>query len=98
MQVYKVRHKPTGLFWKGGGIPTYRSTPFVQFKGDTDKLNQEVLDQKFSKAGKTWGEYRFVKSAFSQIKFSRRMEDIISECELVTYKCEEIESLDINIL
>lgn len=76
MKVYKVEHIPTGLFWKGGGVPNYMSYNLTI---------EKVLEIKFSKKGKTWNQLNHVKSALTYQKGERIISDLLKECEIITY-------------
>jgi len=71
-KLYKVKHKESGLYWKGGGINSNNgSNTYISRKVDGkhsyEKIDygseKDALDVCFSKVGKTWSSFGAVKSA-----------------------------------
>lgn len=71
-KLYKVKHKDSGLYWKGGGINSNnKSFSHIDRKVDGKHSyepidygsEKDALDICFSKIGKTWSSFRAVKSA-----------------------------------
>lgn len=92
MIVYKLRHKATGLFWKGGGIPTYRSYRSMTM--------EEMIKMKFSKDGKLYHKKNQLTSGLKCQKttapsfITKNIHAIFSnilhdDCEIVEFKLIE---------
>lgn len=80
MKVYKIKHIPTGLYWKGGGIPNYMSYLLTSFSGE--ELVNEIIDMKFNSKGKTWNQIGHAKAAITYQQDDKFMRDILKDCEL----------------
>lgn len=79
MFVYKVKHIPSGLYWKGGGVPTHKTYDLK--KADPKNIESKVLKMKFSKNGKVWGQANHVSTALLFAKSDKYMKDILDQCE-----------------
>ncbi|MFW6247110.1 MAG: hypothetical protein ACOC22_02980 [bacterium] len=81
---YKVRHKETGKFWKGGGIKNH-----IKNRINPDDKN-DVLKEAFSNLGKAYSQKYHIKSALRhQQEFGEEPElqrILFEECEIVLYK------------
>ena len=71
-KLYKVKHKESGLYWKGGGMNTNnKSMHHIWKKVDGKMLSTSLqydyephaLEVCFSQIGKTWSSFGAVKSA-----------------------------------
>ena len=71
-KLYKVKHKESGLYWKGGGMNSNNnSSSYVTTRANGKYSHTEIdynseehaLSVCFSKVGKTWSSLRNVKSA-----------------------------------
>lgn len=91
MKVYKVKHIPSGLYWKGGGVPTYKK--FMLTGLGQDEIEEKTLKLKFSKKGKTWNQLNHVNSALSGSKTDRLMKNILDNCVTEVYELVKIEEL-----
>lgn len=91
MEMYKVRHKTTGLFWKGGSIPNYLRPNLFGTTVSQDQIDLRIY-KLFNKNGKVYHSRRFVESAFTNAKSN---DDVLyyilmNECEIVIYNMVEI--------
>ena len=81
MKVYKIKHIPTGLYWKGGGIPNYMS--YLLTSLSKEEVVNKVISIKFNSKGKIWNQIGHAKSAMTyQKKDDKFMRDILKDCEL----------------
>lgn len=93
MIMFKVKHISSGLYWKGGGVPTYRSYGLKKDEGNY--LYIKVLDLKFSKYGKTWATIGHVHSALNPLKSDRYMKDILKDCIIEQFELNLIDTFNI---
>lgn len=104
MAFYKVRHKETGLFWKGGGVNVNnKSLKHIyskksQFNGqpvDT-KSKEHALEICFSKTGKVWTRKNHVSTALSYGHESGLNLLLRDDCEIVEYPEKQLTTEEIE--
>lgn len=83
MKAFKVRHVPSGLYWKGGGIPARLC---YSLKSLTEpEIETFVLKEKFSKKGKTWSQLNHVNSALKMASGDKFMVSLQNNIEIEEY-------------
>ena len=89
---YKVLHKPSGLYWKGGGMnknnKSYSSIKIKNADGKWEYIHYDKNSQDhallicFSKTGKTWSGLGPVKTALGY-GHEPGLNDLLKSCILV---------------
>ena len=86
LKLYKVKHKESGLYWKGGGMNKNKGSLYhVRGKYDCKidyNSEEHALEVCFSKTGKTWSTLGAVKSALCY-GHERGLNSLLSKCSLV---------------
>lgn len=104
MEVYKVRHKTSGLFWKGDGVPSHVIRRWNNQDRYKDRaLKQNYFDYLFNNSGKSWGNPQWVRNAVRGAstgscftgEHGRALNEIFSECEIVEFKITETKALEL---
>jgi len=95
MLVYRVKHLPSGLFWKGGDVP-YHQTHGMS-KLSYEEIKSKVLKLKFSKLGEIWTKEQHANSALLLAKSSDWfILDILNECKIFKYELKEVRNFSIT--
>jgi hypothetical protein len=94
MAFYKIRHKETGLFWKGGGINVNNKSRRHIYKKIDGQLTSIKLDYSskdhaleicFSKTGKVWTKKNHVTTAMNYGHETGLNQLLNQDCEVVEY-------------
>lgn len=101
---YKVIHKPTGLFWKGGGMQSNnksmgsiynRSSKYHGEKLDKNS-KEHALEVCFSKTGKVWSKKNHVSTAIGY-GHEKGLNDLLkNDCEIIEYPEKQLTTEDIR--
>jgi hypothetical protein len=94
MSVYKIKHIPTGLFWKGGGMRDNNGVGNIFYKRKTSKFYGKALNPRdpemaleicFSKTGKVWNKEAW---AIAEKNYGHEpgLDQILKECEIIKYE------------
>lgn len=96
MSVYKIKHIPSGLFWKGGGMKSnnghWNTVYRKPSKFHLTLLNPEdpelALELCFNKIGKVWNKEAW---AIVAKKYGHEpgLDQVLKECEIVKYELTE---------
>lgn len=92
MTIFKIKHIPSGLFWKGGGMKSNNGAWNIVHKRKS-KFYMKPLDSKnsemalhicFNKVGKTWSKksYAIVAKNYGH---EPGLDLLLKECEIVEY-------------
>lgn len=93
MIIFKVKHIPSGLYWKGGGIPTYQGYGLKYL--EPDSLLAKTLKLKFSKHGKTWPTIGYVHSAVNPLVNDKYMGAILKDCVIEQYEVNLVKTFPV---
>lgn len=93
MSIFKIKHIPSGLFWKGGGMKSnnggwntvYRKTSKFHSKPLDPKNPEMSLEICFSKTGKVWNKEAWAIVA-KNYGHEPGLDQVLKECEIVKYE------------
>lgn len=93
MSVFKIKHIPSGLFWKGGGMRKNNGGSNILYKRKTSKFYGKTLNPKdpemaleicFSKTGKVWNKEAWATVA-KNYGHEPGLDMVLKDCEIVEY-------------
>lgn len=91
MKVFKVKHRPTGLYWKGNG---FRYNQHASPRPDRYNLKDDNFDDIikicFSELGAAWSKIEHLKSDVKIILHeSNEYKDILTNCDVIEVVVKE---------